>query len=112
MVCYKCVRNSLVNPVSIFDTILVALSICTNLTRHTAMVTNLSKLGAIRNMPKTCLCVTGFYLDCIRRSSFCYRGAFLSIYIHVYYYYIYIYILYRYYIYIYIYIYNIYITYI
>ena len=56
---------------SIFGITLILLSICTNLTGHTAMVTNVSRPGGIRIMPKTCLCVKGFYLGYMRRSSFC-----------------------------------------
>ena len=71
MVCTECIRNSLLNPVSIFDITSILLSVCTNLTGHSAMVTNLSRPGAIRIMSKTCLCVTGFYLGYTPKSSFC-----------------------------------------
>ena len=64
------------NPMSIFDITLVLLSICTNLTEHTAMVFNLSRPGTIRIMPKTCLCVTGFYLGYMRRSTFSQKKVF------------------------------------
>ena len=52
LVCSECIRDSVFNPMSIFGITLVLLSICTNVTGHTAMVTNLSRPGAIRIMPQ------------------------------------------------------------
>ena len=50
---------------SIFGITLVLLSICTNVTGHTAMVTNPSRPGAIRIMPQMYVLKVFIWVTCV-----------------------------------------------